>query len=153
MVVPVVRASLQDLGSGGPSEPPAASRLPRLFRLRDWLIASAWCASVAFGLGATGHAAPYCLTIVGLPNQCIYADVADCRREAQHQRGVCNVNKREVELPKIPAGRFCLVTNGPAIQCSYADRRTCEAEATRRSAICADSAPAGTPDVDIFRQQ
>ncbi|HUA55666.1 MAG TPA: hypothetical protein VMB81_26005 [Candidatus Sulfotelmatobacter sp.] len=110
-------------------------------------------ALAAIGLhGSPGHAAPYCLEAVGLPLQCVYADVQVCRRDAlRTTSSVCTVNANEVKLPKMPAGRFCLVVNGPVVQCEYADRRTCDAEAARRSGICSDTAT-GTPDVDIFRQ-
>jgi hypothetical protein len=124
----------------------------RLARL--WLVlalcAGAWV--VSLGLIAPAQAAPYCLQVVGIPSQCLYADVVQCRRDAERQHGTCGLNAREVPLPKVPGARFCLVMNGPVLQCSYVDRRTCDAEASRRSAICADSARPGTPDVDLFRQ-
>ena len=102
--------------------------------------------------GSSAQAAPYCVQTVGLPAQCMFGDVSQCRAEALRVNGVCGVNAREVTLPKRPAGRFCLVQNGPIIYCAYVDRRTCDTESARRSAICVDSAAPGTPDVDIFRQ-
>jgi hypothetical protein len=121
------------------------------------------CGSIASGIGAgllasmllgpaPARAAPYCLSGFGLPLQCIYADVAVCRRDAlRTTNSLCTVNTNEIRLPATPAGRFCLVLNGPVIQCMYPDRRTCDAEATLRSGICSDT-QVGRPDVDIFRQ-
>jgi hypothetical protein len=124
---------------------------------RGWKIGSALggCALAALATlawSASAQAAPYCIQSVGLPPQCLFGDVSQCRREALRVNGVCGLNPKEVLLPKTPAGRFCLVHNGPIVECIYVDRRTCDTESARRSAICVDSARPGTPDVDIFRQ-
>jgi len=134
-------------------------------RIEPGAPARRWCAAPWFAAGlcivavivqlaaiAPARAAPYCLQTVGIPPQCMFGDVGQCRKEALRVNGVCNVNPREVEFPKTPAGRFCLVQNGPILECRYVDRRTCDVESARRSAICVDSARPGTPDVDIFRQ-
>jgi hypothetical protein len=97
------------------------------------------------------YGAPYCLSIPGVPPQCIYFDTHDCFREAGKQRGNCSLNAAEVTLPAYGSGRFCMVLNGPVIDCSYVDRRSCDDQAIGRSGICIDRTPS-QPDVDLFRR-
>jgi hypothetical protein len=142
-------AAARVIGSRAASRP--SGRAWRRFGSITSVIGAGVLASMLLGL-ATARAAPYCLVGFGLPPQCIYADVALCRREAlKTTNSVCSVNTAEVRLPTTPAGRFCLVVNGPVVQCMYPDRRTCDAEAALRSGICSDT-QVGRPDVDIFRQ-
>jgi len=130
----------------GGASTPDARRWTQLRRLGSTL-----CILAIAAPGNVAAAAPYCLSVVGIPAQCLYADVANCLRDAARQGGTCQVNAAEIKLPRFSTLRFCLVTNGPVIDCSYVDRRSCDLQATRRAAICADRAP-GQPDIDIFNR-
>ena len=75
----------------------------RLFTLRRLL----FTLIVAF-LPIAAFASPFCVAVIGLPNQCIYDDASSCRARAAQLRGICTINTAE-----ITAGygheKFCIV--------------------------------------------
>lgn len=95
-------------------------------------------------------AAPFCLQISGVPPQCMFYDVAACRRQAERMNAVCALNPDELMPP--PGGqRFCQVSNGPVIQCLFPDRRSCDAATARSGGICIDGGDAtARPDPDLI---
>jgi hypothetical protein len=108
-------------------------------------------AVVAVALLATtpAFAAPFCVTVQGLPDQCIYADSGECGKRANQLGGICTANAQQVTTPPGP-GSFCLAEGGRVVQCLYADRDSCTADAQRRHGACI---PASTPpqgSVDPF---
>ena len=108
----------------------------------------AWAGSVL--LPAAAEAAPFCLQATGVPPQCLFYDVAACRKQAQRMNAVCGLNPKEMIPP--PAGqRFCQVDNGPVIQCMFVDRRSCDASSARTGGICIDAGDASSrPDPDLI---
>jgi hypothetical protein len=99
---------------------------------------------------APAAAAPFCLQATGMPPQCLFHDVAECRRQAARVNAVCGLNPKEL-LPPTTGQRFCQVSNGPVIQCMYADRRSCDASAARNNSICIDGGDASSrPDPDLI---
>ena len=102
----------------------------------------AWLVAAATLPAPSALAAPFCLVTQNVPPQCIYFDPNDCRREADHQRGLCEVNPQEVALtPGI--GTYCVVTASQVSLCEYQDYTTCVRAATREGGICA-AAPVPT---------
>ena len=95
-------------------------------------------------------ASPFCVTVQGLPDQCIFADGASCQRRADQLHGVCVANPAEV-TPVPGPGQFCLVIGNQAMQCVYADRASCQADAARRHTACVQTAgQPGSSTIDPF---
>ena len=113
------------------------------------LAALAACALLALP-AKPASAAPFCVQATGVPAQCLFHDVAACRKQAQRMNAVCGLNPKELMPPK--AGqRFCQVDNGPLIQCMFADRRSCDAATARSGGICIDGGDASSrPDPDLI---
>ncbi len=83
-------------------------------------------------------AAPFCVSVTGLPDQCMYYDTAQCSARATQLGGVCTANPAELKVTG-GSGRYCLVDSNRVAQCTYPDRDTCTADASRKGAICVDS--------------
>jgi hypothetical protein len=95
------------------------------------------------------YAEPFCVTVQGLPDQCIYADAAACQRRAFQLGGICAANAAQIVTPPGP-GKFCLAEGGRAVSCVYADRNTCIADALRRRTACIAATAPPEPGVDPF---
>ena len=111
-------------------------------------IAGVWGAAWLL-LAAPAVAAPFCVTVQGLPDQCAYADGAECQRRATQLGGICTANAKEIATPPGP-GSFCLAAGGHVVACNYADRQSCETDAARQHTACIPAtAPPGAA-VDPF---
>ena len=110
--------------------------------------------SAAYSAGAL--AAPYCVDVTGLPQQCLFVDPNSCRAEATRQRGQCVANAAEITTP-LRSQAFCLVTAGNAMSCTYPDRADCDRDSVRLKGACipANSAdptiPGPAPGVDPYQ--
>ncbi len=88
------------------------------------------------------RAAPFCVSVTGLPDQCQYYDTSECLARATQLGGICTINRIEVKV--VPgAGRFCVIDSYRVASCSYPDRDSCTSDASRKGAICFDSLPEG----------
>lgn len=109
---------------------------------------------VAYSAGVA--AAPYCVDVTGLPQQCLFVDPNSCRVEATRQRGQCVANANEITTP-LRSQAFCLVTAGNAMSCTYPDRADCDRDSVRLKGACipangADATiPAPAPGVDPYQ--
>lgn len=83
------------------------------------------------------HAAPFCVQKQGMPDDCSYYDVAECRQRSQQESGVCSVNVSEMRLQP-GTGKYCLVDSKHISMCQYADRTSCDNDATRYGAVCVE---------------
>ncbi len=63
----------------------------------------------AYSAGAV--AAPFCVDVSGLPQQCLFVDPNSCRAEALRQHGQCVANANELQTPP-RSQAFCMVTAG-----------------------------------------
>ena len=92
-------------------------------------------------------AAPFCLTNLSVPPQCMYYDANQCSTEAARQGSWCVPNPSQTQVGT-GSGQYCLITSQGASQCVYLDRSTCAAEATRQHGVCYhdEARAAGTPD-------
>ena len=106
--------------------------------MRNLLIA-AFGAAYSFAAAA----APFCVDVTGLPQQCYYVDPALCQAEAARQRGQCIANAAEFRTPP-RSQAFCLVTAGNAMNCTYPDRADCDNDSRRLKGACIPSM--NTPD-------
>lgn len=109
------------------------------------LVVSSWirCGAVALAMfAAPAVAAPYCVSVQGIPAQCLYFDANQCRTQAQRSGGSCAVNPVEVTLPAGGTFPYCLSGPGYA-SCRFADRGSCEAEAARQRLSCVESFATG----------
>src|ERR1700761_1643623 len=97
--------------------------------------------SAVYSFGAL--AAPFCVDVTGLPQQCYYVDPALCQADAQRQRGQCVANANEVRTPP-RSQAFCLITAGNAMSCTYPDRADCDNDSRRLKGACIPSQ--NTPD-------
>jgi hypothetical protein len=112
----------------------------------------AMCVAVVLLTGAVpvpALAEAFCVTVQGLPDQCIYADAAECQRRAFQLGGVCTANATTIVTPPGP-GKFCLAEGGRAVACVYADRNTCIADAQRRHTACIPATAPPEGGVDPF---
>lgn len=91
-------------------------------------------------------AAPFCVKVTGLPDQCLYVDPAACQREANKAGGRCTTNAREVKAP-VAALPYCLAQPGNVMSCVYPAFADCETDAKRRGGTCvaSQSAPGPAP--------
>jgi len=107
-------------------------------------------------LSAHAMAAPFCVDVTGLPQQCLYVDPNQCRTEAARQGGQCIANVNEVKTPS-RAQAFCLVTAGNAMSCTYPDRADCDRDSVRLKGACIPSnssdptIPSPAPGVDEYQ--
>jgi hypothetical protein len=110
----------------------------------------------AYSAGAV--AAPFCVDVSGLPQQCLFVDPNSCRAEALRQHGQCVANANELQTPP-RSQAFCMVTAGNAMTCTYPDRADCDRDAVRLKGVCIQanspdpSIPAPAPGVDPNRVQ
>ncbi len=106
---------------------------------RSNLLIAAFSAVYSFG----ALAAPFCVDVTGLPQQCYFVDPNSCRAEATRQRGQCVANVNELTTPP-RSQAFCLVTAGNAMSCTYPDRAACDSDSVRFKGACIPSN--NTPD-------
>lgn len=103
-------------------------------------------------------AAPYCVQVTGIPDQCLYVDPGMCQSEAQRQRGQCVANVNEVRAPP-RSQAFCLVQSGNVLSCIYPDRADCDKDSARLKGACMPALPGTSglpsppPGVDAFQVQ
>lgn len=89
-------------------------------------------------------AAPFCVTFQrGVSPECIYYDIAQCRRDADVSRGRCTVDMTYMEsvmqFRLVGSGRFCLVHDQSFISCMYQVREDCVADASAgEDGLCFD---------------
>ena len=99
---------------------------------------------IAAGLGllisADALAAPYCVQVTGIPDQCLYVDPAQCQAEALRQKGQCSANVNEVQAPP-RSQAFCLVQSGNVLSCIYPDRADCDKDSVRLKGACMPAIP------------
>jgi hypothetical protein len=100
-------------------------------------------------------AAPFCVTVSGLPDQCLYVDPVQCQREAERQGGRCGANPDEFEAPVSALG-YCLAQAGNVVSCVYPAYSDCQTDAKRQGGACiaakppASPAPVTQPGIDPF---
>lgn len=79
-------------------------------------------------------ASPFCITVMGIPPECIYDDTALCRQRAAQLGGICTVNTKEI-TGAYGDEKFCIVDSSRVPQCIYADRSSCES-AQNNGSVC-----------------
>jgi len=113
-------------------------------------------ASLGLLLTAPVLAAPYCVDVTGIPQQCLYVDPAQCQAEALRQKGECVANSAEVKAPP-RAQAFCLVQSGNVLSCIYPDRADCDRDSKTLKGACMPAlptpqeVPAPPPGVDPYQ--
>jgi hypothetical protein len=107
---------------------------------------------------AQSVAAPFCVQVTGIPDQCLYVDPAACQAEAQRQKGQCVANAAEIKAPP-RAQSFCLVQAGNVLSCIYPDRADCDRDSKAMKGACMPAlpgpqeVPAPPPGVDPYQVQ
>jgi hypothetical protein len=109
--------------------------------LRKLMIVAFSAASAAYSV--CGAAAPFCVDVTGLPQQCLFVDPNSCRTEATRQGGQCVANSNELTTPP-RSQAFCMVTAGNVMSCTYPDRADCDREARQLRGACIPSNNADT---------
>jgi len=108
------------------------------------------CVAVFVAIPGMAAAAPFCVAVQGLSDECLYADPASCQTRASQLGGACVSNPAE-SLQAVGPGRFCLVIGGQASQCIYPDRGSCTADAVRHRTACVEvTGNPGTSEIDPF---
>lgn len=92
-------------------------------------------AILAVFFSSSANAAPFCMEINGLPDECIYYDPDLCLARARTQNGICSPNSREIRFDG-GAGSYCLVLSGGSAECHYTDFRSCQQVARNNKALC-----------------
>ena len=100
-------------------------------------------------LAAPAVASPFCVSVQGLPDQCMYVDGAECQRRAGQLGGICTANAKEIATPPGP-GAFCLAAGGHVVACNYPDRQTCEDDARRQHTACIQATSPPSVSIDPF---
>ena len=81
-------------------------------------------------------AAPFCIESRGVPSQCWYYDVRECKTEAGKEHARCSVNLKEIMVSEA-GGSYCIVDSAKRPECAYQSWESCEEVATRRiGSIC-----------------
>ncbi|HMA49204.1 MAG TPA: hypothetical protein VKP60_05585 [Magnetospirillaceae bacterium] len=115
-----------------------------------------FAAGVSLLLTSQSIAAPFCVQVTGIPDQCLYVDPGQCQNEAQRQKGQCIANAAEIKAPP-RAQAFCLVTSGSVLSCIYPDRADCDKDSARLKGACMPAlptpseVPAPPPGVDPYQ--
>jgi hypothetical protein len=116
--------------------------------------------TAGFGLllASQSIAAPFCVQVTGIPDQCLYVDPAQCQNEAQRQHGQCSANPAEIKAqPRAQA--FCLVQASNVMSCIYPDRADCDRDSKTIKGACMPAlltpqeVPAPAPGVDPYQVQ
>jgi hypothetical protein len=94
-------------------------------------------------------AAPFCVSVQGLPDQCIYVDGSECQSRATQLGGVCIANAAAI-VRQFGTSQFCIVTETGTALCAYADRNSCTADALRRHDACIEAVRPGNNTIDPF---
>lgn len=102
-------------------------------------------AAFMVALSSAAKAAPFCVRVTGLPDQCLYADPAACQREAARQGGRCEANPAEIEAP-VSAFNYCLAQAGGVMSCVYPAFADCAGDARRLGGACVAAKPLATPN-------
>jgi hypothetical protein len=97
-------------------------------------------------------AAPFCVSGKGLPDQCYYYDISQCKLEASNVAGFCSVNISEVKelSPYRGDSRSCIIESNLIPLCYYDNVQSCEQEANRKNALCFVNDSNTTRDDDLF---
>lgn len=95
-------------------------------------------------------AAPYCLSVLGQQQQCIYYDPALCQRDSAKQGGSC-VPQAGPGFSATGSGRYCLSTTPGVAQCIYLTQESCNEEARKLKGACYyDPSKVGAPNPLLF---
>lgn len=100
---------------------------------------------VAATLSPAAIAAPFCVKVTGLPDQCLYSDPVPCQKEAQRQGGRCDANPAEFEAPT-STFNYCLALSGGVTSCVYPAYSDCQGDARRLGGACVAAKPLATPN-------
>lgn len=113
----------------------------------------AWLVGLVLLAGmATARAAPFCIVVQGLPDECSYVDASECSSRAARLHGRCGLNPTAAALPQEGHEAYCLVQSSAALSCLYPDVAACEHDSNRSNGACVE-APKATPGaVDPFQQ-
>jgi hypothetical protein len=111
---------------------------------------SGWIPSAVIGFRVAQHAAfaaPFCLTSLAIPPQCLYYDVTLCNRDSAKQGGNCVPNPAE-QHAGVGSGQYCMMTSQGVTLCNFLNRESCAAEAVRQHGACYhdEQRAAGVPD-------
>jgi hypothetical protein len=94
--------------------------------------------SIGVGICQPASAAPFCIQNQVLPPQCMFYDVRQCQREAQHQNAECSANPAELKVSQNQS-EYCVVTSSLISVCAYVDRQSCAVAAERQHGTCIQS--------------
>jgi hypothetical protein len=95
-------------------------------------------------------AAPFCVSVQGIPAQCHFVDAVQCQKISYESGGICTVNRDEF-LVLSGSGAYCTIDSSRYANCSYSDRATCEKEALASSMVCIDNTKPFEDQEDLYR--
>ena len=96
------------------------------------------------------QAAPFCVSIQGVPPLCHYYDATQCQRRSYELSGICTANPDEFVVLS-GSGAYCVVNSNHYAACAYSDRATCEREAYVSGAVCIDNTASLGKQPDLYR--
>ncbi len=111
-------------------------------------------AAAAVGLllaGGAARAAPFCVVVAGLPDECLYVDATACNSRAARLHGRCGLNPDAPALPREGGEPFCEVESSAMLSCLYPDAAHCAEQSARDGTACVE-APATSPASGGTRQ-
>ena len=101
---------------------------------------------------ATARAAPFCVVVQGLPDECVYVDAAECSSRAARLHGRCGLNPAAPAPLREGHEAYCLVQSSVALSCLYADIAACEHDGNRSNGACVEAPKAMPGATDPFQQ-
>lgn len=98
------------------------------------------------------RAAPFCIVVQGLPDECSYVDAAECSSRAARLHGRCGLNPTASAPPQEGHEAYCLVQSSVALSCLYPDVAACEHDSNRSNGACVEAPKPMPGTVDPFQQ-
>jgi hypothetical protein len=92
---------------------------------------------VAFMPFGSALASPFCVSVTGMPTECIYDDATPCKNRAAQLSGFCTINTSEITAA-YGEEKFCIVDSSRVPQCIYVDRTLCES-AQSNGSVCVNN--------------
>jgi hypothetical protein len=97
-------------------------------------------------LSRPAAAAPFCIEAKGVPAECWYYDVRECKTAAAKEHARCSVNPKEITVSGT-GGSYCIVDSGKRPTCSFQNWGSCEDAAAKQSgSICFENSKKQSDD-------
>lgn len=84
------------------------------------------------------QAAPFCVEVQGVAEECWYHDIGLCRQDAAQKEGECTANREEVDIHE-NAEAFCAIDSSLVPVCAFPSEESCSQSVVGTNRICFES--------------